>query len=413
MNPTRADIAIVGGGAAGVAAAIAAARQGAKVVLIDRLKNIGGLASNAEVGTICGLYRFEDSTRFNYNVGSFAKEFTLELQVRSNSLPQMDQTGLSYLPYSAPQFSQLCTDLLQEEGVEYLVAEVLGVEAVNGKITGLEVKNEEGNLKLEVEAVVDASGVSRISKLLNLPLIQTQFMQSASQVFTVINLPFDNERNLSLVVLKALRKGVLSGELEETEDRLYLVPGSLQAGRVALKVTVPARIDEDVSKLDLKNRAVKVIHRLMEFLKSHEAAFADIVLESVAPVVGIRVGDRPVGRHVLSDLDVLECRKHASGIARGNWPMEIWSQAKRVEIRHLIEGDFYDIPAECLVTDHVENLYFAGRCISSTDNAVASARAIGTCLQTGYAAGMLAIGRAKGRSLNDCIQEIQAEQFGE
>lgn len=412
MNSIRADIAIVGGGAAGVAAAVAAARKGAKVVLIDRLKSIGGLASNAEVGTICGIYRFDKSPGFRYNVGHFAKEFALELQVRSNSEPQMDQSGLSYLPYSSQEFSQLCTDILQEEGVEFLVAEVLGVEADKGLITSLELKNEKGNLTLFVDAVVDASGVSRISKLLNLPLIETQFIQSASQIFTVANVPFDSERNLSLVVLKALRKGVLSGELSDTEDRLYLVPGSLQAGRVALKVTVPAKVDEDVSKLDLKNRALKVIHRVMEFLKSKEAAFAEICLESVAPVVGIRVGDRPVACYVLSDLDVLECRKHASSIARGNWPMEIWSQAKRVEIRHLIEGDFYDIPAECLLTDHVENLYFAGRCISSTDNAVASARAIGTCLQTGYAAGMLAIGRAKGKPYKECIEEIQAEQFG-
>ncbi|OFZ53037.1 MAG: hypothetical protein A3D92_19845 [Bacteroidetes bacterium RIFCSPHIGHO2_02_FULL_44_7] len=413
MSSIRADIAIVGGGAAGVAAAIAAARKGASVVLIDRIKNIGGLASNAEVGTICGLYRFEKSSRFHFNVGMFAKEFAMELQVRSNSAPQLDQTGLSYLPYSAQHFSQLCLDLLQEEGVECQVAEVVGVEAENGKITGLILVRDEGKLQLDVQAVVDASGVSRISKILHLPLIETQFLQSASQVFTLANVPFENERNLSLVVLKALRKGVLSGELEETEDRLYLVPGSLDAGRVALKVTVPATMEEDVSKLDLKNRAVKVIHHLMEFLKSHESAFAEIELESVAPVVGVRVGDRPVGKHVLSDLDVLECRKHTSSIARGNWPMEIWSQAKRVEIRHLIEGDYYDIPAECLVTNLAENLYFAGRCISSSDNAIASARVIATCLQTGYAAGILAVGRAEGRSLNDCVEEIQREQFGE
>jgi len=413
MNSTRADIAIVGGGAAGVAAAIAAARKGAKVVLIDRQTNIGGLASNAEVGTICGLYRFEKSPRFHYNVGEFAKEFAMELQVRSSSMPQMDQTGLSYLPYSARHFSQLCTDLLREEEVECLVAEVVGVKVENGKITGLQLTHAEGDLHVNIQAVVDASGVSRISKILNLPLIETQFMQSASQVFTIVHVPFDNERNLSLVVLKALRKGVLSGELEETEDRLYLVPGSLQKGRVALKVTVPASLEEDVSKLDLKNRAVKVIHHLMEFLKSNEPAFSEIQLESVAPVVGVRVGDRPVGKYVLSDLDVLECRKHVSAIARGNWPMEIWSQAKRVEIRHLLEGDYYDIPAECLVTNHVENLYFAGRCISSSDNAVASARVIATCLQTGYASGMLAFGSVEGRSLIACVKEIQGEQFGE
>ena len=91
--------------------------------------------------------------------------------------------------------------------------------------------------------------------------------------------------------------------------------------------------------------------------------------------------------------------------------MEIWSQAKRVELHALPEGDYYDIPAGSLISSGIDNLYFGGRCISATDMAIASARVIGTCLQTGYAAGKLASSKIKGQSTEQAILQLQREQF--
>lgn len=402
---------VVGGGAAGVAAAVAVAEEGLSVCLIDRNEMIGGLATNAQVGTICGLYKFDRTRRYTYNVGRFAREFTMELQVRSGKIPQCDNTGLKYLPYSHTDFEQLCNELLSENGVTKVQGELINLSLIDGSISDLSVNTEKGLLTLNVNVVIDATGVSRVSKLAGQPLIETLFMQSASQVFTVSNLQVLEEKNLSLILLKALRKGVLSGELEEMEDRLYMVPGSLENGVVSLKITVPAPMDEELSKAELKDRAIRTIHHILNYLKKHEESFKNVVLDSIAPAVGVRVGDRPVGISILEDDDVLACKKNPSFIARGNWPMEIWSQAKRVELHALPEGDYFDIPANSLVSAGINNLFFAGRCISATDKAIASARVIGTCLQTGYAAGKLASSKCKGQSMDLSIRQIQHEQF--
>lgn len=412
MNEICCDIAIVGGGIAGVAAAVAAASGGDSVVLIDRNAIIGGLATNAEVGTICGLYRFDTSSGFSDHVGRFARDFSLELQVRSGKVPQMDRTGLKYLPYQPSDFAAICRELLLENKITQLQGELETAQAEQGKISALLLDTDAGKTIVKPQQVIDATGVSRVSKLLGLPLIETQFPQSASQIFTVCNVHFEDERNLSLVVLKALRKGVLNGNLTESEDRLYLVPGSLENGRVSLKVTVPAPPEEELHKSDLRERAKGAIEHVMDYLRVHEPAFASVELESLAPAVGVRVGDRPVGKYILQDEDVLEARKHSDSIAWGNWPMEIWSQAKRVELHHFPEGEYYDIPVGALISLHVENLYFAGRGISATDKAIASARVIGTCMQTGYAAGMLAAGSIKGHSPEEITRTIQREQLG-
>lgn len=411
MTESRFDIAIIGGGASGVSAAVAAAREGLRVCLIDRNPIIGGLATNAEVGTICGLYLFDQSKRYSFNIGAFAREFAMELQVRSGKIPQSDFTGLKYLPYVPQDFQMICNELLIEEKVETIEGEVISLNKEESRICEITVQTKSEVRTVQLDAIIDATGVSRISKLAGLPLIETEFRQSASQVFTLANISIQDERNLSLVLLKAMRKGVLSGLLSEMEDRLYLVPGSLENGKVSLKITVPAPLEKSFSKAELRKTAIDAINHIIEYLKINEKAFREVELDSIAPNVGVRVGDRAIGKYILQEEDVLKGRHFKSSIARGNWPMEIWSQAKKVEIHPLPEGSYYEIPAETLISNELENLFFAGRCISASDKAIASARVIGTCLQTGYASGKIAAYFTEGKSLDMAVLDVQKEQF--
>ena len=412
MSKASFDIAVVGGGVAGVAAAYAAACDGRKVVLIDRNKMLGGLATNAEVGTICGLYSNDTSDSFVYNVGRFAEEFSREVQVRSESSPEMDRTGLKYLPYAPKKLKEVCEYLLDEVGVELILeAELREVHAERGRITSIDIEAHGEAQSYQIDALVDSSGVSRVSKLLGLDIIQTEFKQSASQVFTLEGIEFSSEKNLSLILLKALRIGVLNKEIEEYEDRIYMVPGSLKEDSVSLKFTVPAPMNEAFSKRELKDVASRSIEKVVAYLKHTVDGFSRVHLASIATAVGVRVGDRPIGKHILSENDVLGCEKSERTIAHGNWAAEIWSEAKRVELHHLKVNDYYSVPAGSLMSDKITNLFFAGRCISATDMAIASARVIGTCLQTGYAAGILASGSTQEESEKKIIERIQQEQF--
>jgi hypothetical protein len=73
--------------------------------------------------------------------------------------------------------------------------------------------------------------------------------------------------------------------------------------------------------------------------------------------------------------------------------------------------DYYQVPADCLQSNSLDNLFFAGRNISATDGAIASARVMGICLQTGYAAGCMAAATAQNLSLSDAIRQIQNGQL--
>ena len=92
-------------------------------------------------------------------------------------------------------------------------------------------------------------------------------------------------------------------------------------------------------------------------------------------------------------------------------PIEEWGQQLRVTMRYFNVDDFYQVPAGCLQSNHIENLFFAGRNISASDGAIASARVMGICLQTGYAAGSLAAASALNLPKSEAIKDIQNDQL--
>ncbi len=410
MNPSF-DIAIIGGGAAGVAAACGAASSGLSVVVIEREEIIGGLATNAEVGTICGLFKYNDDSEFEYNVGKFAREFSLQLQKQSNSCPNHDGTGLKYLPFEKNEFETLCRNLLNQHNVTVMSETTLvNVTEQNKRITGIEIESKKGSESIRVNTLVDTSGVSCVSKLLSHELIATHLLQSASQVFSLDNVSYTSEQQLALVLLSALRRGIVQKELVEDDDRIHLVPSSLKQGSVALKITLP--IDNATfSEFDIQAEAQLRIKRIVDYLRLNVEGLKSITISSFAKTLGVRIADRPIGKMTLSASDVVGCKKFSSLVAKGNWPLEIWSHEKRVEIIPIKENDYYDIPAECLMSEKITNLFFAGRIISASDEAIASARVIGTCLQTGYAAGKLAVGFLQEEKLEETVSKLQREQF--
>ena len=102
---------------------------------------------------------------------------------------------------------------------------------------------------------------------------------------------------------------------------------------------------------------------------------------------------RSKGKYILTEEDVLNCKKPDHGIAVGTWPVEEWDYEGKLNMEFFAPDDGYHIPADCLMSDKIENLFFGGRNISASSKAMASARVMGTCWQTGYAAGKLSCTR--------------------
>jgi glycine/D-amino acid oxidase-like deaminating enzyme len=404
-------IVIIGGGSAGVAAAVSAAQSGLQVALIERNPYLGGKATAAEVGTICGLYAFSKNEISQYVAEGFVKEFAEELKTRSHTQPLHNTIGMHYLPYDIEAYKNLCGSLLMKHNVTVLLnSTITAIEEKNNTIQSITVTNGSNLYTIECESVIDCSGDGIVSQLIHLPLIKSDTYQAAAQVFTMQNVDSISEALLGMVLIKEIKKGIDSGLLEPYFDRVYVVQGSIKHNEVSFKIGIPIEVTYIGSNSeDIKVKAETMAKTLAAFFIEHIPVFKNASLHHIAPEVGFRVGTRAMGNYILTEEDVLECKKTTNAIANGAWPIEEWGQDKRVHMRYFEENNYYQIPAECLGSKSISNLFFAGRIISATDAAIASARVMGICLQTGYAAGKLAVGYCLKTPVNQVITMIQKD----
>ncbi len=376
MNTQSYDTVVIGGGAAGVAAAVGASKTGNSVLLLEKSEQLGGLATGAEVGTICGLYLNSNDDSFQFNVDEFTENFSKDIGQLSHTKPIVNSANLKFLPYSIEIFRNHCETILNKKNASYSVdCEVVDVVCSGAEITSLKYIQNGIEQNVNVKKVVDASGASIVSRLLGEELTEPSFSQTITQIFTIHNLNFSSEQNLALVLLMNFKKN--------NDHDLSIVPGSYSLNQVSLKLNFKSAISPDEAKSNVKH--------VFAQLKSSIIGFKNAELLSIASQIGLRIGTRPVGKYTLTKEDVISCRKFENSIANGNWPIEQWDAEKGLILEKLKENDFYQIPGACLESKNFSNLFFAGRNISATDEAIASARVIGTCLQTGYAAGRLSI----------------------
>ena len=412
-NVLHTDIVVIGGGSAGVAAAVAAARKGLRVMLIERNAYLGGKATAAEVGTICGLYHFSKNEKSAYIVKGFTKEFAEKLQTQSNTSPLFSPEGVHYLPYHVETFKKICLDLINENKISVYFNAVLEHATVEpNKIKSVHIIAAGNPVTINLHALIDCSGDSVISQAISLPLIKSENYQAAAQVFTMQGVAEVNEFKLGMIMMKALRSAIDNNILGDFYDRVYIVQGSLKNNCVNLKIGIPLAVTYAPGNLqELRTVALSFVENLSQFLINHVDAFKNASLAHIAPEVGIRIGQRSTGKYLLTEEDVLSCKKFDDAIANGTWPVEIWEQNRRVNMRYFKLDDYYQVPADCLQSNSIDNLFFAGRNISATDGAIASARVMGICLQTGYAAGCLAAATGSHLSLKDAVKELQNEQL--
>lgn len=413
MQIIQTDILIIGGGSAGVAAAVASSSLNQKVILVEQLKYLGGKATAAEVGTICGLYKYKKTDTSEYIVKGFAKDFAEQLAAMSASNPLHNIYGLHYLPYSIKEYKNLCLELMHKNNVNTLLnCEVIDVDVSDKLIKSIIVKSENKIIQINCKSIIDCSGNSCISQLAKLPLIKHKKYQAAAQIFSVKEINPTTEFNLNLIVLKELKKAIFNSQLDDSFKNISIIQGSYNDNCVNFKLGIPIAVTNTKDNLEkIREKAIDMIHQFMTHFINHVELFKNASIKNIAPEVGVRVGVRPVGKYILNEEDILSCKKFDDAIANCSWPIEEWQEDTGLTIRYFKLDDYYQIPIDCLISSQISNLFFAGRNISATDEAIASARVIGICLQTGYAAGILAADSILNTPKSHTIQAIQAKQI--
>lgn len=375
---------IVGGGVAGFAAALAAIERNKKVILIEKQHQLGGNAIQSNVGTICGAF-------YNSKTQKPIDHPLIQFVLGEVGNEPIYNQGLWIVPYDVENFNQIIKKALDHELIQVLLnTEVTSVFLENSLIKEIQVQTSESQINVTAGSYVDGSGNGIISQLAGLEMLRSDSYQAASQVFRVINVDSENEFSLNFAIRKIIVELTQQNKLPEELKSLSAIPGSLKDNRVDLKFTVPGEVTDSINQENLNSKGKEFCEIIFNHLKTNTSSFKDSSIEKIYPNAGIRVLQRSKGKYVLTEEDVLEGKKINDAAAIGTWPIEEWDHTGKVHLSHLPEDDFYEIPPECLMSYKIENLFLAGKNISATEKAIGSARVIGTCLQTGYTAGMMA-----------------------
>ena len=398
------DVAVIGGGAAGLAASVTAARAGARVALVERYGFLGGMATAAMVGTVCGLYRTVASGPPQPLNDGFPQTFAERLAAMPGSSAPVRRGRTFVLPYTPFAFACLADEVTAEtRGLDvYLHASLVGVETGGACIEALHLGTWERRLALRARAVIDTSGDAVVAEQAGATTEAVPMAERQLSSLVVVLQGVDTAAlgaGARVAVLRALAGAERRGRLPKGAANVMLAL-SAQPGEVIVKLALagiaeelpPGRTFATVAEQEGRRRARSVT----EFLKTLPA-FKRAFVSHAAPQIGVRESRRIVGRYALTREDVLSARKFDDAIARASWPIELWEEGEPgARYEYLEDGETYDIPLRCLEARDVGNLFMAGRCLSASHEALGSARVIGTCLATGAAAGVAAAARVNG-----------------
>jgi hypothetical protein len=399
----KCDVLVLGGGGAGLAAAVAAARMGAHTVLVERHGALGGTATAALVHSICGLYLLRDEPGAVLAHPGLPAEFAARL-IRAGAAAGPVRMGrLDVLPHSPPGLAHVADDLAGEcASLEVrLHTECLAVGGA-GRVESVELSTRGQRTTLAPRAVVDASGDAALVTLAGLATDQAPAdrLQRPAFIFAL--------HTVEVAALDEAGRIRLAHQLAEAVAVGRLAPGALGAqlratGRgseVYVTVDLAGGPDFDpqnpaqLAALEREGRHLAT--QLTAFLRAQHTAFRHAEIAAFPTRVGLRESRRVRGRAVVTGADVQCGTERADGVALGTWPIELRERATGARW-HFHDGNRpTQIPLDALRAAGAENVWTAGRCLSCDHEAQAALRVIGTCLATGEAAGVAAALQANG-----------------
>lgn len=381
---TRADLAVIGGGSAGLCAAVAAARTGAKVVLIERSDRLGGMGTLAKVHTFCGLYHPDVSLPPQIANPGLPAEIERLMRARTGAGPV--KMGKVYvLPQDPAAFAVIAQDLaLAEKSLEVRFGAAC-TAITGGAGEGFVLETEQGDI--HCRALIDASADAAAAEFLGATRLSVaaETNQRSAFIFSLQGVdPAAMEEGFRMRLALAIVRGVAAGELPETAMATACRPS-----------TVPGEIhfttDLDPAPRDvLMATGLSLADALSGFLRRKFPEFAAASGPIPAAEPGVRETFRWQGQYVLTAEDLISGREFPDTVAYATWPIELRETTRGAKLRFFARPVPASIPLRALTSAEIAGVFFAGRCISATHEALASVRVMGTCFATGQAAGKAA-----------------------
>ena len=383
------DLIVAGGGLSGVAAAVSAAREGLKVMLVEKSGCLGGAISNNLVYPFMPYWTKQkdgnDAGKKYLSQGIFK-----EMKVRHDKYVDDCKDH----EFNSEYFKIVLDDMTEEAGVDVLFHGVIyDVKTDNRKISSVEITAKAQKITAEADFFIDATGDGELFYLAGCDYQLGRESDSLCQPMTTcfrmsgVDLDLFTEERPRLQELYKEKQA--KGEIMNPRENILVFFG-VGEDVLHFNTTRVVKLDPtnpfDVSKAEVIAR--KQIHELIGFLKENSKAFTESALISVAVNIGVRESRKLKGVHILTGDELINCTRFEDSIALGNYDIDIHSPTGTgTSHRYFGEGEYYTIPYRSLLPKEYDNLLVAGRSISATHEAQASVRIMPICCCLGEAAG--------------------------
>jgi len=402
---------VIGGGSAGATAAIAAARQGVDVALVDRAAYLGGTGTSV-LDTFYGFYCPGAGQR--KVVGGIPDDVVAHLNERGAALKRPNTYGAGTgITYDPELLKVIWEELAIRAGVRVLLhTSFLDVLMKDGMVRGAVVVNKAGLRQIRAKVVIDASGDGDVAFRAGGVFEDWRSVpvQSLTTTFRVGNVDIDRARQVTKQQLWSLMAKAASNNeyrLPRVEGSVHITPykGIMATNMVRMHVDDPTDpIQLSAAEIEGRRQALEY-HR---FLRDRVPGYEQSVLLNFSTYLGVRESRRILGDYWLTREDVLNVHKFEDAIAMCGAPIEEHHAGSDTRWEYLPEGAAYDIPYRCLLPKGVEGLLLAGRCLSASHDAHASVRSMGQCMAMGQAAGLAA---AQAASTGNSPRAIDVRQL--
>lgn len=426
------DVVVIGGGPAGATAAIAAAREGAKTLLVEQNGYLGGMLTMAGTGPQMTFHA--GSTQVVKGIPDEIVERLKQLGMSPGHMEDFVGYASSITPFDAEGMKLVLETMAQEAGVALLYHTVYtGCTAEKGSIQQVRLFAKNGFFNVTAKVFIDCSADADLATHAGVPSIYGRESDNLAQPMTMnvkvanVNrdmvmkyivqnkndmlhtIPFDRLQQLARTGMQGaysvIKLAKQNGEFNIDRDMVLCFETNnkgefiLNMSRIANKSAVDAF---DLTDAEIEGR--RQAHQIVAFMKKYIPGFENCHIFMTGPHIGVRESRKIEGVYKLTAEDLLSNRMFEDAIAMGGYPIDIHSpDGGSTKHCFLKPGSWYSIPYRCLITNQISNLVVAGRCISATHEACAAVRVTPILMAIAQAAGTAAAHSVQNNIAVNCI----------
>ena len=412
------DVVVCGGGVAGFAAAVSAARAGMKTAIVERFNSFGGTATNGNVMPISGFFHKEKRV-----VGGIGWELVQRLEAMGAAQVEMPKGHVSA---NIELMKLEMQRMLLESGVAlYLNCYITDTVLEDGAVKYVILESKSGTEALEAKCVIDATGDGDVCHLAGVPMQEKkEELQPMSMCFLLDGVDLTTELMKDCIhhngfAGKPSENRVIREYLLTRTDKLSQFGGPwfntlLRGNAVAVNVTRAAGDSTDrASQTAAELKMREDIFTAVELLREHFPEFKDAHVVSTPIMVGVRESRHILGEEMARAEEMLSGKRYPCEVAHCAHPMDIHSAKSSAQRLIRLEGAAY-VPHGALVPKGSRNLLVAGRCLCADQGAYASIRVQATLMCIGEAAGLMAAMHcAAGMAVSALPENALAASFAE